>query len=571
MSLLDGKYEVIAQRPLDDGRTLFDAIAPDGTPLRIEWFDLPPGEEASFERYRRVLRTLKRDDLAALHDVVSRPGARYVAWLKPDAGSSAATDTGILDLLQRHGYAAASADVRRAPRKPARLYGLAFDGLSAPADLNTGAQAEQVKPLRAGGGRTVSLELVPTTTLSWGLAAVLLGIAAVLSLAAFQRRVVDTLVVVPELIGEDVNHAVEVLSGLGLAVEVTPLGSTGAAGLVLAVEPGAGVELRPNRVVRVSYALPAGQLAQTEVPSLVGLTYPDEVAQRLGAAGLELGDIARISAAAPAGVVLAQNASAGERVGNGTAVNVLLSAGPAHDLTFIPRLVGLDVDEAMRLALIAGIAPDRVFVDRVTVATGVARGAAGTVLSQSLAPHVPVPRDAATLRLVVQAGTPTTSAGGAPDLVGLTIDEARRVAADTQGGWLLTEQRMATVNLPADVIVMQSPQPGERPDGEAATPNQVVVTVNVHPVALRDPGIRAIVREPQARLVEYAWAIQPGIGRRVGEVWATSLDGTRTLVARPTVTGGEILRGSWRTVDPGPISFELLLDGIPYGGPLLVP
>ena len=567
MSLLDGKYEVIAQRPLEGGRTLFDAIAPDGTPLRIEWFELPPGEEAAFERYRRVLRTLKRDDLAALHDVVSRPGARYVAWLKPDPGTQPASDAAIAAVLQQHAFAPEAADVRRLPRKPPRLYGLAFDGLSVPMDVTTEAEPEPAKPLRGGSGRTTLLERVPQSTLSWGLAAVLFLTAALLAMGAFQRRVVDQLVVVPDLIGTDVNDAIKALTALQLAVDVTPLASTEVAGRVLAVEPSAGSELRPNRLVRISYALPAGQLAQTEVPALVGLTYPDEVNAALTAAGLTLGDVARINAAAPGGVVLAQHVSAGERVGNGASVSVLLSAGRAHELTFIPRLVGLDVDEAIALATVAGIAPDRVFVDRVTAASG----AAGTVLSQSLTPHVPVPRDDAILRLVVQTGTPIAAAGGAPDLVGLTLDEAHLAASSSQGTWRLVVERMATVNLPAGIVVMQSPRPGERVEDVATGSELVTVTVNVHPVALRDPGVRVIVREPQARLVEYAWAIQPGIGQRVGEVWATSLDGTRTLVARPTVVGGEILRGSWRTQDPGPIRFELLLGGIPYGGPLLVP
>src|SRR5690606_5359006 len=140
-------------------------------------------------------------------------------------------------------------------------------------------------------------------------------------------------------------------------------------------------------------------------------TYPDEVNAALTAAGLTLGDVARINAAAPGGVVLAQHVSAGERVGNGASVNVLLSAGRAHELTFVPRLVGRDVDAAIALATVAGIAPGRVCVDRVTAASG----AAGTGLSQSLTPHVPVPRDDAILRLVVQTGTPIAAAGGVPD------------------------------------------------------------------------------------------------------------------------------------------------------------
>ena len=50
MSLIDGRYEVIAEQPLGGGCTQFRATAPDGSPLRIEWFDLPPEREGEFER-----------------------------------------------------------------------------------------------------------------------------------------------------------------------------------------------------------------------------------------------------------------------------------------------------------------------------------------------------------------------------------------------------------------------------------------------------------------------------------------------------------------------------------------
>ena len=564
MSLLDGKYEVIGQRPLEGGRTLFDAIAPDGTPLRVEWFDLPTGQEAAFERFRRLLRNLKRDELAAVHDVVSRPGARYVAWLKPEPGTTATRDDELEVLLDQHGYAPAAADIRRLPRRPARLYGLAFDGAVAHSDP-VEAQATPIKPLRTGVARKVNLEQVPTRILSWGMATLLLLVAAVLALAAFQRRVVDRLIVVPDVIGTDVNAAIDTLSALDLNVEVVALASTEAAGAVLAVEPGTGAELRPNRVVRLSYALPAGQLAQTAVPGLVGLSFPVEVNKALTAAGLALGQVARISAASPAGVVLAQHVSAGERVGSGTDIDVLVSTGPDRALTFVPRLVGLDIDSATDLAVVAGIAPERILVDTVSSSSG----SSGTVLSQSLAPYVTVPRDDAVLRLVVRSGAPATAVGGVPDLVGMTLPQAEDSLTGTQGGWRLVTRRLGSTNLPDGIVVMQQPPAGS--EVTEATPRELVVTLNLHPVALTDPGVSAVIRQPRARMVEYAWTILPGIGRTTAEVWATSLDGSRTLVARPTVNGGEILRGVWRTVDPGPITFELLLGGVPYGDPLLVP
>ena len=57
--MLDGKYEIISQRPLGPRSTLFDATAPDGAAVRVAWYSVNPEEEAAFERYRKLLRALK--------------------------------------------------------------------------------------------------------------------------------------------------------------------------------------------------------------------------------------------------------------------------------------------------------------------------------------------------------------------------------------------------------------------------------------------------------------------------------------------------------------------------------
>ncbi len=564
MSLLDGRYEVINQRPLSGGLTMFDAIAPDGTPLRIEWFDLEAGEDAAFERYRRLLKRLKRDELAAVHDVISRPGARYVAWLKPEPGAVPASRHELEQVLADHGYQLSSADIRaRGPRRPALLYGLGFDGQAAPTALLPADQDRPARPLRTGAPPLAGLERVPLARLSWGVAAVLFLGALLLAYGAFQRRVVDTVVTVPDVVGQDVLAAIDTLSRLQLEVEVAPFASDAAAGTVLAAEPPVGTELRPGRRINLTYALPQGSLAQTEAPGLVGLVFPDEVRAALSAAGLSLGEVARIGASTPAGIVLAQTAGPGERVGAGTPIDVLVSMGPTKDQTFLPDLVGLDREEAVELALVAGLEPDSILIDEVTSGTGFS----GEVLSQSLAPNVPVARADAILRLVVQGGVRAAEAGGAPDLVGLSAEEAQRVAE--AAGWEVQVQRLANLALPAGWVVDQEPGPGQAAPQDAGS--RLTVMVNHHPVPLRDPGVRAVVREPAPREVAYAWSILPGIARTRAQVWAHSLDGSRTLVARPIVEGGEVLRGVWRTTDPGPITFELFLGEIPYGDPLLVP
>ncbi|HNQ99980.1 MAG TPA: hypothetical protein PKN52_08255, partial [Trueperaceae bacterium] len=116
-------------------------------------------------------------------------------------------------------------------------------------------------------------------------------------------------------------------------------------------------------------------------------------------------------------------------------------------------------------------------------------------------------------------------------------------------------------------VVAQDPVPG----GPAGAARTLVITVNAHPVRLSTSGVYAVVRGPEPRTVEYAWAIQPGIGLLQAEVWASDLEGRRILVSRASVRGGDILRGEWRSTFVGPVRFELLLGGVPYGEPLLVP
>jgi beta-lactam-binding protein with PASTA domain len=578
MSLLDGRYEVIAQRTLDDGLTLFEATAPDGAPLRIEWFDLAADQEGAFEDYRRQLRQLKRAGFAAVHDVIARPGAHYVAWERPPAGAAPVSDGAgalppdLAEALMSAGYGLQSCDVRRLSTRPPKvmLYGLTFGARqsverddSRPLRHEEATQRERPlrqhqPPLQRGAEYIGRL---PQRALSWGLAVLVSLIAVAMTLAGFWSARVDTVVTVPPVLGQDAQAAARSLIELGLGVNATPLMSDEAPGTVIKVEPAVGTNLRPGRTVELRYALPPGELAPTAVPALVGLSYPEEVRAALEGAGLRLGEVARLHAASPAGVVLAQDLDAGSQTGTGNPVAVLVSLGPRPVQTFVPDLVGLDLDSATAIALVAGITPDRVFADEIVSATG----ARGTVINQSLAPYVAVPRDAAVLRLVIQSGEPANpvTSGGAPDVVGLPLARAREVAA----GWDLQVVALGNPGLPAGVVA-QEPQPGAGAAGAGAT---LVLTVNAHPVPLTTDGVKAVVRQPSLRSVAYAWTIQPGIRTQQGAVWASDLEGNRQLVRTVTVKGGEVLRGTWTTVTAGPVTFELLIGGVPYGEPLLVP
>jgi len=549
--LLDGKYEIISQSAVDGGRTLVEATAPDGTLVRIEWFDLEPAKEPAFERYRRVLKRLKRDGKAAVYDVISRPGAHYVAWQPAPDSLAHAHDAAIDAALSEQGFDPSAADVRRNGRH-ARLYGLAWDGSAAPVQAppaeDAGTQQRKRRP-------TFPPQVVP-----WALTAALFAASLALIGAGFLRRSNNRLVRVPDVVGQNVNDAQRVLAHLDLKARPTPLESDTSAGTVLSSQPAAGAQLRPGRSVQLAYALPQGQFATTEVPQLVGQSYPDQATSALQGAGLELGTVARMHADTPAGVVLAQSVPSGNKLAQGDAVNVLVSLGPVQQRTFLPRLVGLSVDDARYLAGVAGLAPDQILEDRVNAPDGYP----GEVLSQSLAPHLSEPVDETILRLVVQQGNPGGAAQQAatvPSVIGMDAEQAQAAAP----GYKITSTTVASPLLPRGVV-LQTPAPGSDPGDHS-----LALTVNVHPVTLAPPAATAIIKRPQLRHVPYAWTIQPGIPQQVATVYAQPLNGQRILVDRTTVTGGDVLRGAWLTTNPGPVTFTLELNGQPYGQPLFVP
>ena len=548
MSLLDGKYEVLREHHDDSAHTVFEATAPDGTLLRIEWFDLTPEQEPRFERYRRTLKRLKRTGRTAVFDITSRPGARYVAWERPPEAASRGRDAELEALLDAEGFAREDALVLKHQSRCA-LYGLTF---------GSGTQAFDVpEPAEAPAeGRAAWWERVPAEARAWGLAGLLLLASFGLAVVGFERRTNDRVASIPDLTGTSVNDAAATLHARGFGVDVSPSSSDAAAGTVLAIEPPPGTSLRPGRVVRLTYALPPGQLPPRDVPRLIGEVFPATVSERLESAGLRLGRVSRIAADVPRDVVIAQSAPQGSELGQGEAVDVLVSDGPRTDATFLPDLIGLDVEDARYLARVAGIPADRVVVDRVP-----GSAPSGSVVSQSLAPHRAVPRDEAVLRLIVSEGGAAASiADVTPSFVGMTWQDA--VAA--VGATPVDVTVVAALSLPEGVID-QDPDPGAPPA------DRIRLTVNAQPIPIPVPDATAVVREREPRSVPFAWSIEPGIPTVTATVHAATLEGETTLVHSERVAGGGTVEGVWITQYPGVVTFRLELNGQPYGPPLRVP
>jgi beta-lactam-binding protein with PASTA domain len=547
--LIDGTYEILEQRPTGDGRTLVRATDPDGLPVRIVWYDVPAEAEGSFERYRRTLRRLSREPDVLLRDVVSRPGARYAVWDDPAGAPAVEPDGAWRARLDELGLDPDVADLRRRGRELV-LAGLDWaDDPDAPEADGREAQAAPTDPASRRERRPLS-----PTARAWLATALLTASAAALALAGWSRYVNDAAATVPDTIGRTADDAAARLARAGFAPELRAVAGDGAAFTVVASDPRPGVALRPGRTVRIDYLRPGDVLATREAPTLVGRTLTEAVA-RVEGEQLTLGRVARVPAAVPEGTVLGQRPAAGARLSEDDPLDLLVSDGPRPERSFLPDLTGLPLSEARTVARLAGLPADRVLVDGV-VAEGVPPG---RVVAMTPAPWHLVRVDGTTLRLLV--ADPAASLGqdetgvGAPDLVGLTLSEAR--ARARAAGAEVTTRRVAQSALP-DGVVLQDPPPG----GSLQQGLALVVNARPRPLPVPTPQVR--IQAPRLRWIPYRFLIEPGIPEQRADLRATTAEGDAVVVLRRTVRGGDVLQGAWPTRAPGPVTFELRLNDLPY-------
>ena len=551
MAVLDGKYEILAQRGLKEGQTFFTATAPDGRTLHIFWLELgSPHQESRFESYRQLLRQLNKAGRAAIHDIVSRPGAHYVAWYAPNGKPRSAADPELADMLRRYGYQSDQADLRSGAQGEAVVYALAFDETSLPLEpdpvVSAPPEAPPAKPW---------LHRVPDSVLSWLLGGGLLLLAGALLLTGFRLSVERQLVTVPDLQGQNVNAAARALHALGLAAVLQAEGSEAETFSVTAIEPRPGTLLRSGQDVRLSYALPHGQLGVAEVPQLRGLRLADDLSSRLETAQLRLGNVAYIHANSPENLIIAQSPPAGSRLEQGQAVQVLVSLGPVSEQTFLPDLTGLSYEEALDWAQLADVTVEQPRYQND------ARYLPNTVLEQYPPANTPFPQRETSLQLTLAGSGGDSPEDGAPSLIGLSESEATELARaagyEVSTRWI--ESTADSLNLP-EGVVSQTPAPGTVSESRS-----LELLVNAHPVPVPRPEVSASVTPPSLRELEYLFQVEPGLGTLEARITAATLSGNHyTVVAGRSVQGGQQLSGSWRTLEPGPVTFTLELNGAFY-------
>lgn len=133
------------------------------------------------------------------------------------------------------------------------------------------------------------------------------------------------------------------------------------AGVILQQFPRAGIEVKPNRSIKFVVSL--GQ-KQVPIPQLAGQSVRQAMLY-LETAGLKLGDIAwALSDTLPERVVVFSYPAAGTEIPLGSQVNLMVNRGRASSFTYMPKVVGLPLDEATQIiedkALKVGIASRRV-------------------------------------------------------------------------------------------------------------------------------------------------------------------------------------------------------------------
>ncbi len=580
--MLDGKYEITAERELGGRATLFSATAPDGTALAVYWYDLEtPADERAFERYRALLRRLRQDGHAAVYDLVSRPGAHYVAWRVPegDAQKVPADDLRTLEAaLEAHGRSLNGAVVRAQPGSPPQLYGLAFAEAQGPPHAPGPEQAvsNSSVPAKTAVKSTTravdNLWITPWKRLwrsvrVWTPGAVLALLGVFFLLLSVERRLPDRVAAVPDVRGAEVNAALSALYRAGFATTAVGLASPQPAGTVLETVPAPGTSLRPGRTLSVRYALPTGRTLG-RAPAVTG-TLLEEAETALSRAGFRVARVAYAPSYVPAGTVVAQTPAVAAHAAPGERFALLVSRGPRGETTFLPDLTGLELADALTLAEAAGFARGRVRLERV-------RGGAqaGVVLAQNLAPFTEVPLGEARLRLTVAAGGTAATAsgeGGLPDLTGLGLAEARR-RARALGLGVTVDAEVSAPELPPGVV-FQRPPPGTPFGGP-----ELGVTLNVAARAVPLPQVTATVRQnvtspvPVVRRARYVWQLGADAAGRRATVNVTFADGTSETVVRGQAVGAnERLEGTYLTTTTGPLIFNLTLDGERYGVPLTVP
>ncbi|GGK47143.1 serine/threonine protein kinase [Planomonospora parontospora subsp. parontospora] len=213
-------------------------------------------------------------------------------------------------------------------------------------------RAEVLTGPAAGGAAAVPEPRRGRNRGSW----VLLTVLALVMIAAvgvtgwlFSR---ETTVVVPSLIEQNVTLAAGEARQKGFAVEIGPAEHDEKVpkDVVLRTVPAAGAEVKPgSRLTLIASAGPK----RVNVPNVVGLEL-NAAREKIAAAGLTVDDVKKqASETVPRGQVMRTSPAVGNRVKEGSKVDLYVSAG-----LLMPDVMGMHRDQARTVLESAGFVPE---------------------------------------------------------------------------------------------------------------------------------------------------------------------------------------------------------------------
>ena len=178
-------------------------------------------------------------------------------------------------------------------------------------------------------------------------------------------------VAVPNVVGDTQAAATTAITGAGLVVGTvtTASSSTVASGNVISESPTAGTSVSVGSAVNLVVSTGT---AQVSVPNVVGLTQAAATTAITGA-GLAVGTVTTASSATVAsGNVISESPSAGTGVNTGSAVNLVVSTGPAPSpsYTLVANPSSLTIQSGSSASTVITLTPTGGFTGTVNFACG---------------------------------------------------------------------------------------------------------------------------------------------------------------------------------------------------------
>lgn len=372
MGRIDGKYEIVQELAKETHSTLYEATAPGGELVRVDWFTIvDPSTRTLFLKYRTAL---KGSESPLLMDVVSKPGAYYTVWktteVDPienflqahvkDAGAVEALIT-LVQVLTEQGFAAQDANIGLLEGKPV-LKGLKF--VDRPIDEVQRLNAEFLKPLQSSKVRaTKPRKPRPArprlTVWGWLPGLLFLTFAGYVMSKATQAYLNPPIYEVPNVTGKTITEAATAMVDAGFRVAVVDGEEPGVSiGTVIEQDHKGGTSLHVNRLVTLTVNNPP----PLSVPKITDMTV-GEATRTLQEVGLKVGTVTKSppnDLTLPKGSIIAQDPEPGTQVGKGSTINILISGGKKVRETFLPTLKGMTFDEAKAEVEKAGLVLNKV-------------------------------------------------------------------------------------------------------------------------------------------------------------------------------------------------------------------